>query len=134
MNIVVYLEWIQKSWQTLKHTYDCFIKEWKSVRWSRRSEFPMSRASDQDPDPVWSGVFAWIRIGFNPRIPEHKEKECRKGSKSYLLQENSKTMTKDRQKMKRQKFLFKNHQIFNTEVSGSGSETLLPTMTSYRLP
>ena len=48
----------------------------------------------RDPDPV----FSWIRIqirflkfsgsgsgsGFSPRIPEQK-KECRKGSKRYLL-------------------------------------------------
>ena len=45
-----------------------------------------------DPDPVFK--FLCIRIRFRP--PE--KKECRKDSKSYLLEENLKIITKDRQK------------------------------------
>ena len=80
----------------------------------------MSRVAD--PDSVGSGVFAWIRIqirfsnfsvsgsGFQTSLdpdpvsapgPEAK-KECRKCSKSYLLEENFKIMTEDRRKMKKE--------------------------------
>ena len=45
-----------------------------------------------DPDPVYK--FLWIRI-------LEQKKECRKGSKSDLSEENLKIMTKDRQKMKK---------------------------------
>ena len=47
-----------------------------------------------DPDPVSN--FTGSGSGFSPRIPGAKK--CRKGSKSYLLEENLKIMTKDRQK------------------------------------
>ena len=64
-----------------------------------------------DPDPVGSGVFAWIRIrfsnfsgsgivsGFSPDSGTKKNR--RKVSKSDLSEENLKFMTKDRQKMKK---------------------------------
>ena len=66
-----------------------------------------------DPDPVGSGVFAWIRIqfsnfsgsgsgsgsGFSP--DSGTKKNCREVSKSDLSEENLKFMTKDRQKMKK---------------------------------
>jgi len=44
--------------------------------------------------------FSGSGVGFEPPDPGAK-KECRKGSKSYLLGENLRIMAKDRQKMKR---------------------------------
>ena len=66
----------------------------------------MTRISDTDPvragsgfqislDPVFKVL--WTRIRFQPPDPGAK-KDFRKGSKSYLLEENFKIMTKDRQK------------------------------------
>ena len=68
------------------------------------------RVADPDPDPVGSGVFAWIRIrlrfsnfldsDLDPVSAKILE-NCRKVSKSVLSEENLKFMTKDRQKMKK---------------------------------
>ena len=73
-------------------------------------------AGVSDPDPVGSGVFAWIRIrfsnfsgsgsGFSP--DSGTKKNCRKVSKSDLSEENLKFMTKDRQKMKKATISYKN--------------------------
>ena len=63
-----------------------------------------------DPDPVGSGVLAWIRIrirfsnfsgsgsGFTP---DSGKKNCRKVSNIDLSEGNLKFMTKERQKMKK---------------------------------
>ena len=72
-----------------------------------------------NPDPIFK--FLWIRIrflnfsgsGFSPR----SKKECRKGSKSFLLKENLKIMTKDCQKCKRQQFLIKSHHRIDEKIS-----------------
>ena len=65
------------------------------------------------PDPVGSGALpgSGFQISLDPvsaQILEQK-KEYRKVSKSDLSEENLNIMTKDRQKMKRQQFLFKTH-------------------------
>ena len=69
-----------------------------------------------NPDPVFK--FLWIRIRFQPPDPGAK-KECRKGSKSYLLEGNIKIMTKDRQKLKKAT-------IFKTEVSDPDPVNITP--------
>ena len=60
------------------------------------------RVSDPVPDPVGSGAFACFGSGsgsgFQISSDPGTKKECRKGSKSYVLEENFKIMTKGRQK------------------------------------
>ena len=55
-----------------------------------------------DTDPVFKFFCFPIRIRFQISLDsDPRQKECRKGSKSYLLEENLTIMTKDRQKMKK---------------------------------
>ena len=49
-----------------------------------------------------------FRIRFQPPDPGAKN-ECRKGSKSYLLEENLNILTNDRPNMKKATILIKNH-------------------------
>ena len=60
-----------------------------------------------DPDPVFKFSGSELESGFQMSLDPDSvsasgslsKKECRKGSKSYSLEENLKIMTKDRQKI-----------------------------------
>ena len=79
-------------------------RKWITIREMSATDL-ISLNQGLDPDPVSN--FTGSGSGFSPRIPGAKK--CRKGSKSYLLEENLKIMTKDRQKWKRQQFLIQYH-------------------------
>ena len=82
-----------------RHIHPTYIQKTMAPQRNRCSLRSISdRCFCLDPDPVFK--FLWIRIRFQPPYLGAKT-ECRKGVKSYLLEESLKITTKDRQKMKK---------------------------------